>query len=287
MIYKGIDNIQKELSFFRSMGNQETGSQLGFGFKHKEGITIDEKNTSFPYYSAIYVIRGKGVYIDCSGKKYDLSQGSLFQRLPGEQHSTILDPHSRWAECYIDFGANIYRDLLINLNIVDPESPVIQLKEDPEIEETIWIMLKELEQSAEQNLPDLMLKSLKFLRSILVRKVNYMNSNAPLNIVEKSCRDFSQNYKKRIDLKEYCRNQGIGYESFRKNFKRVTGLSPGKYIIRRRIDKACQVLLMSDDSIGKIAEELGYKSPYELSSQFKDLTGISPREYRQKKNKER
>lgn len=281
MNYPGFDLLKKpQEAYFRSVGIQESGSQLGFGFMDKTGVREDEKNTLFPYYSACYVIRGHGVYIDRDGKKYNLSPGSLFQRFPDVPHSTYIDPSSRWAECYIDFGTNIYRNFLINMKIIDTDKPVVQLKEDPAIEERIWFMLKELEHSAEQKLPDLMIKSLELLRSLLGKGIDSVRDNRSLSIVEKSCRDFTRDYRKRIDLRQYCRERAVGYESFRKSFRRVTGLSPGKYIIRRRIDMACHLLFMSDKSIKEIAEDLGYKSQYEFSSQFKELTGLSPRNYR-------
>lgn len=281
MTYESIDSIRENWkASFRSIGNRETGSQLGFGFMHKDGIEFDELKSRFPFYSAVYVIRGRGTYIDHTGKSFELKPGTVFQRIPGREHSTILDPHSRWAECFIDFGSHIYSTFLEDMNIVDPDSPVLYMGTDRTVEEYVYSRMKEIENCEEQQLPDLLLNSLEFLRNLLKRGSEQKREKQSRNLIEESCREFSRDYKRRIDLRDYCRERGIGYESFRKQFKRMTGLPPGRYIIRRRIDLACHILLTTDDHISVIAGELGYKSPYEFSSQFKDITGISPRSYR-------
>ncbi|MDA3810467.1 MAG: AraC family transcriptional regulator [Spirochaetaceae bacterium] len=281
MKYPGIDQINEE-HIFRSVGNSETGEQLGFGFMHKKNRKIDEENSIFRFYSMVYVIRGTGMYIDDSGNKYPLSPGSIFQRFPGISHSTYIDPRSNWSECYMDFGINIFA-LLSSLNIINKEKPVHKIHPDITIEIEIFHNLMRLKNSGEHQLPELIIKSMELLRSILSRSINLEKNFLPLNIIEKSCSDFTSAYRERIDIKEYCQRQGWGYESFRKFFKNEIGISPGKYLVRRRIDMACQILMGSDKLISEISENLGYKNQYEFSAQFKKLIGISPNNYRLRK----
>jgi len=278
MDYPGIDKIN-DMHAFRSIGNRESGGQLGFGFMHKNGKIIDEKNSIFRFYSFVYVIRGNGTYIDESGTEYPLSSGSFFQRFPGMKHSTYIDPTSNWAECYMDFGNNVY-DLLHSLNIINPELPVGQIIRKLSIEFQIYRNIDHLKNWQENQLPDLMIQSIQFLREMLSKNPETGKGHFPMDIIEKSCADFSGNFNNRIDLKEYCLAKGLGYESFRKDFKKKLGISPGKYIVRRRIDMACQILATSEKTVGEIAFELGYRSQYEFSAQFKRLIGVSPSNYR-------
>jgi AraC-like DNA-binding protein len=81
-------------------------------------------------------------------------------------------------------------------------------------------------------------------------------------------------------LEKYCSQYGVGYENFRKRFRLKIGVSPGRYIINRRIDAACEMLRMSKTPISEIAFSLGYASPFEFSAQFKKTIGISPNHYR-------
>ena len=51
-----------------------------------------------------YVLRGQGIYRDENGRTHALTPGTLFQRLPGRRHSTILDAASDYAELFLVTG---------------------------------------------------------------------------------------------------------------------------------------------------------------------------------------
>ncbi len=62
-------------------------------------------------------------------------------------------------------------------------------------------------------------------------------------------------------------------------FKNFTGYSPIQYINRRRIEKAKELLVISEQTISTISEQLGMELSY-FSRMFKELTGFSPTSYR-------
>ncbi|MEH7414467.1 helix-turn-helix transcriptional regulator, partial [Neobacillus drentensis] len=62
-------------------------------------------------------------------------------------------------------------------------------------------------------------------------------------------------------------------------FKDFTGHSPIQYINRRRIEKAKEMLVISELTISTISDSLGLELSY-FSRMFKELTGLSPRAYR-------
>jgi AraC family transcriptional regulator, arabinose operon regulatory protein len=62
-------------------------------------------------------------------------------------------------------------------------------------------------------------------------------------------------------------------------FKEFTGHSPIQYINRRRIEKAKELLLISELTVSHISESLGLELSY-FSRMFKELTGLSPKAYR-------
>lgn len=63
-------------------------------------------------------------------------------------------------------------------------------------------------------------------------------------------------------------------------FKQFTGSSPIQYINGKRMDKAMDLLTLSDLSVTAIADKLGLELPY-FSRMFKVHTGFSPTEYRE------
>lgn len=62
-------------------------------------------------------------------------------------------------------------------------------------------------------------------------------------------------------------------------FKQLTGFSPIRYLIRRRIDVAKLRLTASNRTIAEISEEVGLE-PHYFSRVFKEETGFSPSDYR-------
>jgi len=63
-------------------------------------------------------------------------------------------------------------------------------------------------------------------------------------------------------------------------FKRVTGSKFVDYIARTRVEKACELLTISNLRISEIAFEVGFQSLSQFNRAFKRLSGKSPTEYR-------
>ncbi len=62
--------------------------------------------------------------------------------------------------------------------------------------------------------------------------------------------------------------------------KRNSGLSPGDYFMRQRLQVAADLLLSVQLPIKDIAEDMGFEDPYYFSRIFKKIHGVSPRTYR-------
>jgi AraC-like DNA-binding protein len=67
---------------------------------------------------------------------------------------------------------------------------------------------------------------------------------------------------------------------FRKLFTDKYGISPMKYVINKRIEKAQEMLKGNVSTITGIAEAVGFKCNNNFSRSFKNMTGYSPQEYR-------
>lgn len=71
-----------------------------------------------------------------------------------------------------------------------------------------------------------------------------------------------------------------------KLFKATTGMSIPSYIAARRIEKAKDYLAHSGLPVSQIALEVGYSNFSYFSKSFRDLTGMTPNEYRNQVSKE-
>ncbi|MDQ6421478.1 response regulator [Paenibacillus sp. LHD-117] len=70
-------------------------------------------------------------------------------------------------------------------------------------------------------------------------------------------------------------------------FSDVVGMPPGKYLAKLRIDKAIALIHERPElSLRQIAELIGYEDSLYFSKVFKNATGVSPREYKERREKD-
>jgi len=73
---------------------------------------------------------------------------------------------------------------------------------------------------------------------------------------------------------------GLSPSHFAKKFRHSTGLSLHRFINRRRIRAALQLLKDQSHSISAVALDLGFSSQSHLTREFSRLTGMTPAKYR-------
>ena len=72
---------------------------------------------------------------------------------------------------------------------------------------------------------------------------------------------------------------GVSNSVLYKAFTNVLNIPPAKYIHQQKIQYAQKRLLLNK-TVTEVAQELGYSSAYHLSKAFKQVIGVSPRDYK-------
>jgi len=92
-----------------------------------------------------------------------------------------------------------------------------------------------------------------------------------------------------IKLSRYIANRlKQDYQSLSHLFSSVEGITIEKYFIQLKIERIKELLVYGELSQTEIAWQLGYSSPAYLSSQFKQITGMTPSAFKSlKDNKQR
>jgi len=73
---------------------------------------------------------------------------------------------------------------------------------------------------------------------------------------------------------------GMNYNNLSKLFSSTEGITINKYLILQKIERAKELMVYDEKSLGEISFELGYSSIAHLSAQFKKETGLSPTEFK-------
>lgn len=89
-------------------------------------------------------------------------------------------------------------------------------------------------------------------------------------------------YKKDISVNLLAKELGYSASYFGYFFKKMKGVSIGRYIMDIRLERSVE-LLDSQLSVAAIAEKVGFEDANYFSCAFKNKYGISPREYRKTK----
>lgn len=88
-------------------------------------------------------------------------------------------------------------------------------------------------------------------------------------------------YPTPLRIESLARRAGVSVAQFERRMRRIFQLSAGQFITKTRIDIAINWLKGSDMAIADIALRCGFCDQSALSRQFRALTGLSPRQYRQ------
>jgi AraC-like DNA-binding protein len=87
-----------------------------------------------------------------------------------------------------------------------------------------------------------------------------------------------------LDGPQVARVLQMPYESFRKKFVALAGVSPGQYRARRLLERAGELLQHGQLNNRQIAARLGFCDEFHFSRQFKKHHGASPRDWKLRQN---
>ncbi|MCX2452468.1 AraC family transcriptional regulator [Pedobacter sp. PLR] len=88
------------------------------------------------------------------------------------------------------------------------------------------------------------------------------------------------NLAKKLTVEDLAVEFSYSVSHFQNLFRKKTGISAIDYFIQLKLQKACQLLALSDLRIKVIASGIGYSDPYYFSRIFNKVMGMSPVAYR-------
>lgn len=86
----------------------------------------------------------------------------------------------------------------------------------------------------------------------------------------------NRNYMYELTMDELAHYTGRSLATFKRDFKKVSDLTPEKWLIRRRLDAAYELMRSGRQKIADVCAQVGFKSPSHFSRLFKQAYGIPP-----------
>src|SRR5215510_13819331 len=89
------------------------------------------------------------------------------------------------------------------------------------------------------------------------------------------------NIEEELNLKEMAQSVGLSTAHFSQMFRKSTGESPHRFVLRQRIERGQEMLRTAEWRILDVAIACGFKTQQHFARVFRKFCGASPTEYRQ------
>ncbi len=132
--------------------------------------------------------------------------------------------------------------------------------------------------SIQNSLENLEENKLVFFKEYLSRD----GGNGQINYITKAIQYIRSHYKEDLGIKEVADFLYISEGYLSKLFKSETGYTFGDYLSNYRIKIACKLLADPSLKIYEIADQIGYRDQRYFSVLFKKITGMTPKEFKER-----
>ena len=237
-------------------------------------------------YQLLYIAAGKGYfYFKGSKEPTIVTKGNMILFRPGEPQVYYYYAVDKTEVYWVHFTGWKVEEYLERYELPHDEN-VFYTGVSPDYP---WIynqMIREL-QLQRVNYEDMI--SL-YMHHILITINRYIKEgretkNDTINDIERAAHYFKDNYNKQISIEQYAAEHLMSVNWFIHSFKSVMKISPMQYIISLRIAMAKGYLENSAKNIAEISNEVGYENALYFSRLFRKYTGMTPTEYRKKRDK--
>lgn len=255
---------------------------------HSAGLRHD-KMRLLGSYGLVYVLKGQGDYQDAAGVSRPVAAGDLIHLFPDLPHAYGPPVGQTWDEFYLLFEGPAF-DLWRAGGLLDPANPVRHL-------EPRGYWLKRLQEVVEPKPgaagpadpapadPLAPVCRLQLLLSDIVTHLRQGQMNPADREWLAQAMDVlaeipSADAEEALDWDSVAGRLHMSYESFRKRFAKLVGVPPAKYRTRRVMEHAAALLTRSHLTLKEVSHQCGFCNEFHFSRRFRQVVGLSPREFR-------
>ena len=79
-----------------------------------------------------------------------------------------------------------------------------------------------------------------------------------------------------LSMEEIAHYTGRSLATFKRDFKKISHLTPEKWLIKRRLEKAYEMMKTGNRKVVEVYAEVGFRNPSHFSTAFKKEFGVAP-----------
>ena len=232
-----------------------------------------------------YVKSGKGIF-QVGSKTYTLYSGQGFLITPNVLTYYKADSEQPWHYYWIGFSGSKAAGYLAQAGL-DTYNPIFEYSKDEHVCNCFEEMIKTCDIPSGREIR--LLGLLHIFLSLLMEN-NDNNNLSKTNFADRkesyvrSAIDYIEtNYYRYISISSMSKTIGLDRSYLGSIFRDLIGMSPQKYLLSFRINKAVELMDNPLLSISDIARSVGYKDPLLFCKMFKKAMGCSPTQFRKNK----
>lgn len=229
----------------------------------------------------------QGTKVISIGDRTTALKGPSYFVLPVHVPATATVHPARDGRPYMSLGLEINQEILHELLKDVPEDLMptsadqfSSCKVDVEMME-VWLRLLKLT----KNTKDIPALAPAYQREILYRVLRgpqgwYLRQlglrESSFSQISKIVKWLRDNYMKPIDIKKIASESGMAINTFHRQFKKATGLSPIQFQKQLRLLEARSLIAYDGAAVANAAYQVGYQSPSQFNREYSRFFGAPP-----------
>lgn len=237
----------------------------------------------------IRVLEGN-LLLSLNGETFDMPKNTVAFIPSGLLHSAIPQNNCVY-ECAV-LGQNMYYPEACWKRVKQIQNHEYEVKsiydsKDKRIHQYIWNLFEASVNTDDSGVYELMIRgALYSFLAIALKEPSQSEvpSNTPqsirrINQIKQALEFIENSYALPLTLNELAASIGMSPKYFCQFFKEMSQRSPIDYLNHYRIERACDLLRISNQSIMDIAENTGFHDMSYFIKMFKKYKGITPKQY--------
>lgn len=234
-----------------------------------------------PYYLLHVVMEGRGVFA-VDGHSHSLARGDAFLICPNQLSSYCSDAAEPWVYAWMALDG-IKAEEYFKQAGLSKKSPVYTARNAAPVERALLDMVNytKVPSYSELRLLGLTYLFLAELAANSTASPAGMES-AKEAYLQKLVQYIHVNLWEKLTVSDLADYIGLDRSYLYRIFKEKLKLSPQEFILKHKLNHACELLQNTDMPICDIARSVGYDDQLAFSKLFKKKKGMSPKAFRQR-----